>query len=156
MGETMSDKVIDFCEKRKESVEEKRRRLERVMFQNFLGAYSVLDRQGSIHPIDLVDVSHHGCLFEVPWNVNKDKKMVEGTEITLRMYFTKDSYIPVIVNVKYAKEHLSNDGKVYMRYGCEFDESMPSFDALKSFIEFLYKFAEHSAVDHGDQKVYFL
>ena len=43
-----------------------------------------------------------------------------------------------------------------MQYGCEFDDSMPSFEAIGSFIDFMYKFAEHSTVDHGESKVFFI
>jgi hypothetical protein len=60
------------------------------------------------------------------------------------------------VQVKYGKEYLDENGNTFMHYGAEFDESLPSFEALKSFIDFMYKFAKHSSIDKGDQKVYFL
>lgn len=151
----MTDKVLDFNEKRMASIEQKRRSFERVLFQNFLGAYSAIDQDGVLYPVNLVDVSKDGCLFQVPWDVNGDKKFEEETEIALRMYFTKSSFIPVIVNVKYGKEFIDKDGQTYMHYGCEFDKSMPSFEALKHFIDFVYSFAEHSATDRGDIKSYF-
>lgn len=151
----MTDKVLDFIEKRKENVEAKRRNFERILFQNFLGAYSVIDQGGVIFPISLVDVSHDGCLFEVPWNASRDSKFEEGLEISMRMYFTKASYVPVVVNVKYGREHIGKDGNTYMQYGCEFDQSLPSFQVMNNFIDFMYSFAEHSAIDRGDQKVFF-
>lgn len=150
------DKVLDFVGKRQENIEKKRRNFERIMFQNFLGAYSVIDDGGTIYPISLIDISKEGCLFQVPWNVKKDQKFAVGTEIPLRIYFTKNSYIPVPVTVKYGKEFIDDQGSTYMHYGCEFDVTTSSFDALQSFIEFLYKFAEHSVIDRGDTKVFFL
>lgn len=150
----MSD-VLDFVSKRKESIEKKRRNFERVMFENILGAYSVIDEAGTLFPVELVDISHSGCLFQVPWNMDSKSKLEEGHELTLRMYFSKKSYIPIIAKVKYSSEYI-NDDQTYMRYGAEFDESMPSFRALKSFIDFVYEFAEHSVIDHGDPKTYFL
>ncbi len=150
------DKILDFVGKRKESIEAKRRTFERVLFENFLGAYTVIDNAGSIYPVTLVDISREGCLFQIPWNFKKDTKFESDKEITLRVYFTQHSFIPAIVNVKYGKEFIEKDGSAYMRYGCEFDRSMPSFEALESFIEFMYKFAEHSSLDKGDSRVFFL
>ncbi|MCF8058771.1 MAG: PilZ domain-containing protein [Bacteriovoracaceae bacterium] len=152
----MTDKVLDFLEKRKENIEQKRRQFERILFNNFLGAYTVVDQGGSIYPVNLVDVSREGCLFQVPWNVDRDTKIAQGTEITMRMYFTKNSFIPVVMNVKYDREFIDEDGLTYMQYGAEFDTSMPSFAAVETFIEFMYKFAEHSSFDKGSHKVYFL
>lgn len=152
----MTDKVLDFNEKRKENIEQKRRNFERLLFNNFLGAYSVVDQGGSIYPVSLVDVSHDGCLFQVPWNASKDSMLEHDTEMTMRMYFTKGSFIPVMMEVKYGREFIDEDGQTYMQYGCEFDKSMPSFKAIESFIDFMYKYAEHSSIDKGSQKVYFL
>lgn len=152
----MADKVLDFQEKRKENIEQKRRQFERILFNNFLGAYTVVDQGGSIYPVSLVDVSREGCLFQVPWNVDRDSKIAEGTELTMRMYFTKNSFIPVVLEIKYGREYIDEDGQTYMQYGAEFDTSMPSFQAVETFIEFMYKFAEHSSVDKGSHKVYFL
>lgn len=149
-------KVISFQDKRSENIEKKRRSFERVLFQNFLGAYTVIDDDGTVYPVTLVDISHDGCLFQIPWNAKTDKPLSEGTEIKMRMYFTKHSYIPVIVNVKRGSEYRADDGQTYMNYGCEFDQSMPTFNAMKEFINFMYSFAEHSVVDRGDARSYFL
>lgn len=151
----MTDEVLDFVGKRKENIEKKRRGFERVLFQNFLGAYTVIDNAGSVYPIELVDISHEGCLFRIPWNMKKDQKLEEGSEINLRMYFTKDSYLPVIVNIKYGSENIEN-GQTYMQYGCEFDQSLPTFSAMQDFIKFMYSFAEYSAIDKGDARAFFL
>ena len=152
----MTDKVLDFVGKRKESIEKKRRSFERILFNNFLGAYSVLDQGGTIYPISLVDISYDGCLFQIPWDHRHDKKLQVGSEINIRMYFTKQSFVPAVLKIRYGNEAIGKDGMTYMQYGCEFDKSMPSFEALQSFIDFLYKFAEHSAIDKGDTKVFFL
>lgn len=152
----MTDKLLDFVEKRKESIEQKRRSFERIMFKNFLGAYSVLDDGGSVYPIELVDISRKGCLFQIPWNQQKDIPFPKGHELNIRIYFTESSYIPAVVKVKHTQEVLNNEGSSFLHCGCEFDKSMPSFEALESFIEFLYRFAEHSRIDRGDTRVYFL
>lgn len=152
----MTDKVLDFVKKREENIEKKRRTFERILFQNFLGAYSVLDAQGTQYPITLIDISQDGCLFQVPWDINNpDSQLVKDEDMTLRMYFTKSTFIPVQVQVKYGKEFVDTDGQTYMRYGCEFDKSFPSFKAMESFIDFLYEFAEHSSYDKGEVKSFF-
>lgn len=151
----MSDKLLDFVGKRKENIEQKRRSFERILFQNFLGAYTVLDNQGTVYPITLIDVSHDGCLIQIPVGP-KGSAYEKDAELTLRMYFTKQSFIPVVVRIKYGNEVLGTDGHHYMAYGCEFDKSLPSFSALQSFIDFLYSYSEHSALDRGDAKSYFI
>ncbi|MGB0455166.1 MAG: PilZ domain-containing protein [Bacteriovoracaceae bacterium] len=152
----MTEKVLDFVEKRKHNIEQKRRNFERILFRNFLGAYSVLDNQGTNYPVQLVDVSHDGCLFQIPYNPTKDTPYETDHELTLRMYFTQDSFVPVILKVKRFQEYIDKSGNVHARYGCEFDKSTASFSAVESFINFLYSFAEHSSVDKGDQRVFFL
>jgi len=153
---SMADKVLDFVGKRQENIEHKRRQFERVLFNNFLGAYTEVDQAGTKYPVSLIDISYDGCLFQVPWNVKRDSKIPEDTELTMRMYFTKASFIPAVVKIKYGREFVDSDGHTYMQYGCEFDKSMPSFQAVHSFIDFLYKFAEHSSLDKGSNTVYFL
>ena len=150
------EKLLDFCEKRKENIEKKRRNFERILFNNTIGAYSVVDEHGMIYPVQLVDISRDGCLFQIPWNGNAINKFENDKEFTMRMYFTRDSYVPVVVTIRHGTEVLDTDRQRYMQYGCEFDKSMSSFEAMESFIEFLYKFAEHSAIDKGDSKVFFL
>lgn len=149
------NKVLDFQSKRKENIEQKRRSFERIVFQNFLGAYTVIDQEGTLYSVNLVDISHDGCLFQVPWNPKKDKKMASEQEVSMRMYFTGQSYIPVLMNIKYAREVVDQHGDTYMQYGCEFDKSCSSFEALSHFIEFLYKFAEYSTIDKHQVKSYF-
>ena len=151
----MSDfKILDFNKKKAETIEQKRRAFNRIVFQNFLGAYSVIDDNGSIYPVMMVDIAGDGCSFQVPWSP-KDKKLAQDFEVQMRMYFTDKSYIPVIMNVRHAKEVVGKDGNTYMQYGCEFDKTSQTFEAMQSFIDFIYKFAEHSAIDKGDTKVYF-
>jgi len=148
--------VINFKQKREESIEEKRRSFERVVFKNFMGTYSVVDEEeGSVYPIELVDISHDGCLFQVPWNKNNSKHFSEDKDVTLRMYFTEKSYIPVVLTIRHAHEYIDRTG-TYMRYGGQFDKETSSLEVVRSFVDFINKFAEHSIVDKGDSKVYFL
>lgn len=150
------NKLLDFVGKRKENIENKRREFERVLFNNVLGAYSVIDKNGAIYPVDLIDISHDGCMFQIFTKKGDDAHYADNSEVTIRLYFTKKSFIPVSVNVKHSSEYVDHNGSLFFRYGCEFDKSLPSFSALRSFIDFMYKFAEHSTIDKNDSKYYFL
>lgn len=154
----MSDdkKVVDFNEKRKQTIEQKRRTFERVVFQEFLGVYSVVDDQGSNFPIKLVDISSDGCQFQLPFSLKAKNQFKPDTEVTLKLFFTKGSYLPAVVTVRHASEYVDQQGDAWLRLGGEFDTSLPSFQALASFIQFIYQYAEFSCLDKGESKVYFL
>lgn len=149
-------KLISFSDRRSKNIEEKRKNLERVIFDNFLGAYAVIKWEGGIYKINIVDISYDGCLIEVPVSKNVNKIYSKDDSVGLRFYFTQMSYIPVTVNVRHVSETTNDEGIKCFRYGCQFDRSTQSFHALECFINFLYKFAEHSNVDRGDSKVLFL
>lgn len=155
----MSDekKVFDFNEKRKKTIEQKRRTFERVVFQEFLGVYTVVDDQGGAgFPIKLLDISGVGCQFQVPFSLKAKNQFKAGTELTLKLYFTKGSYLPALVTVRHATEYIDEKGDAWLKMGGEFDTSVPSFKALSSFIDFIYQYAEFSCLDKGESKVFFL
>ena len=154
----MSDdkKVVDFNSRRKESIEQKRRTFERVVFQEFLGVDAVVDDQGTGFPIKLVDISKDGLQFQLPFTQKAKNQFKSGTETTLKLFFTKGSYLPAVVTVRHASEYIDKDGMAWLRLGGTFDTSLPSFKAISSFIDFIYQYAEFSCLDKGQSKVYFL
>jgi PilZ domain len=154
----MSDekKIVDFSEKRKKTIEQKRRSFERVVFQEFLGVYSVLDDQGSSYPVKLVDISSEGCQFQIPFSPKARNQYKTNTDLTLKFYFTKGTYLPCLVKLRHVEEYIDKDGEAYLRIGGEFDTALPSFKALSKFIDFIYQYAEFSCVDKGETKVFFL
>lgn len=154
----MSDdkKVVDFGARRKESIEQKRRSFERVVFQEFLGVETVVDDQGSGFPVKLVDISADGCQFQLPFSLKAKNQFKAGTEITMKLFFTKGTYLPAVVTVRHASEYVDKDGDAWLRLGGEFDTSLPSYKALESFVNFIYQYAEFSCLDKGESKVYFL
>jgi hypothetical protein len=148
----MTDAVIDFVEKRNEAIEQRRREFERIMFKNFLGVYSILDDQVKAYAVDLIDISDKGCLIQIPMDKETEKRYKKDMEVNLRIYFTPHAFIPLNVSIKYSTEYLEADGTQYLRYGCEFDKSAVSFEAMESFIRFIYKFAEHSCSDRHEAR----
>jgi hypothetical protein len=149
-------KVVDFNEKRKKNIEQKRRTFERVVFQEFLGVYTVIDDLGAGFPIKLLDISSEGCQFQVPFTLKAKNQFKSGTELTLKLFFTKGSYLPAVVTVRHASEYVDQQGDAWLRLGGVFDTSLPSFKALESFISFIYQYAEFSCLDKGESKVFFL
>ncbi len=152
----MSDdsKVLNFNKKRQENIEQKRRNFERIFFQNFLGAYATIEQSGVIKPVDILDISKDGLLFQSPGS-SRGPSLAVHDELTIRLYFTKQSYIPVILKIVRSKNK-SIHGELYNEYGCTFDKTVPTFQAVSHFIDFVYSFAEHSSIDKGDSKVFFI
>ncbi len=156
-GHHMSEKkVFDFEAKRRETIEQKRRSFERVVFDEFLGVDAVIDDNGSGHPLKLIDISADGCQFQIPFSAQAKNKFSTGAEVTLKLFFTKTSFLPVVIKVRRSSEYVDSKGDVYWRCGGEFDKSLPSFKALESFVQFIYKYAEFSCHDNAAHKVYFL
>lgn len=156
-GGSMSDKkVFDFNEKRRETIEKKRRSFERVVFDEFLGVDAVIDDNGSGFPIRIIDISKEGCLFQVPFSSKARQQFSEGSDVTLKLFFTKKSFIPVVIKLRHGTEYIDKNGDAFWRCGGEFDQSLPSFAAVQSFIDFIYKYAEFSCLDSASHKVYFL
>lgn len=147
--------VVDFNAKRKQSIEQKKRTFERVVFQEFLGVETVVDDQGTGFPIKLVDISKDGCQFQMPFTLKAKNTFKSGHEITLKLFFTKGSYLPAVVTVRHATEYVDQNGDAWLRLGGDFDKSLPSFKALESFVDFIYQYAEFSCLDKGESKVFF-
>ncbi|MDH4467584.1 MAG: PilZ domain-containing protein [Bacteriovoracaceae bacterium] len=152
----MTAKVLDFNKKRLQSIENKRRQFERVLFSDLVGCYTVLDGKDAVAKVQIVDISSTGCLVEMHHKLLRES-FKEGDELKLRLYFTERSFIPLILKVKRSDKqtHPELQHQVW-HYGCEFDRTLPSFKAVESFIQFMYKFAEFSRVDEKNQKLYFI
>jgi hypothetical protein len=152
----MTAKVLDFNKKRAQNIEKKRRQFERVLFTDLIGCYTVVDGRDAVAKVQLVDISSTGCLIEMHHKLTRET-MKEGEELKLRLYFTEKSYIPLILKVKRRDKQTRPEiaGQIW-HYGCEFDRSLPSFKAVESFIQFVYKFAEFSRIDEKNQKVFFI
>ena len=143
--------LLSFSSIRKEKIEEKRRNYERVMFRDILNVYTIVENTG-LQPIELIDISRGGMLFQVP--KSSDFVCKEGDELRLRMYFASESYLPIsvqVVRVVYAIE----DGVSFSRYGCRIDKGLSSYEALDHFVQFIGKCAEHGHEDCENLKIYY-
>ena len=153
----MSSNIIDFVSKRKELIEKKRRRFERILFQDIFRIETSIATQGEEEscPVDVIDVSHGGCLFRIAEGEAPDFIKV-GSELKLKMYFTDNNHLPISVSIKRTRQYVETDGRPYREYGCKFENvEGKSFQAMKDFINFLHKYAECSTVDYEMRNVYF-
>lgn len=148
--------IIDFGAKRTANIEQKKRNFERVFFSEFLGSYAEIDSQGTKYQVEIVDISRTGLQVQVPYHKGSTHRFEEGSELSLRLYFTKDDFLPLSVFVRHGAEYVDRKGNAFIKYGAEFNQELASFQAMKPFIEFLYRFAEFSCRDQGESQVYFL
>ncbi len=148
-------KIFDLAEKRKEKIEIKKRQFERVLFDELIGTYTEINDNGTIYPVRLVNVSPTGCLIEIPKSHNPDKKIKMGSEFDLRLYFTKKSYLTISVQIKHRKQEMSEQKSEVIHYGAEFNQESASFPAVRSFVDFVYRFAEYSLVEKEENKAFF-
>ncbi len=145
--------VVDFGEARAQRLDEKRRKTERIFFQHLLGVYSVTGN-AQMRPIELIEVSEDGCSFQVPFDAAKPWP-ADSRELPIRLYFSQDTYIPVMLNVVNSRPSIEN-GTRYVRYGCTVDKSMSSYPAYQQFVKFLALYSEHAHKDKGEVSVFYL
>ena len=96
-----------------------------------------------------MDISKEGLLFKLS-SGGRSSNLRVNDEISIRLYFTKDSYIPVILNIV-RMNNVNEMGEISQEFGCKFDKVFPHL-RRNNFINFIYSFAEHSSFDKGDQK----
>lgn len=146
--------IIDFSAKRKETVEKKKRQYERIFFDELIACYSAIESHDQTLPVKVLDISKSGCRLEVSRN-SVDESFPLGSEMTLRLYFTKKSFISVVAKVVRNDDFTNLKGLNVAEYGLEFDQSLPGHRVLESFVEFVGKFAEYSRIDSELDRVNF-
>lgn len=145
--------VIDFSEARAQRMDEKRRKTERIFFKHLLGIYCVTEST-ELKQVELMDVSEEGCSFQVPFDANNPWPR-SATEINLRLYFSQDTYIPVVLKVQNSRPCIE-EGVRYQRYGCLVDQSVTSYEAYRQFVRFLSLYSEHAHKDTGKVTLFYL
>lgn len=145
--------VISFTKARNARIEELRRKYERVLFKQVLGAYAVAEGTG-LKAIELVDLSLDGLSFQLPAHSKNLDAVETGKELVFRLYFTQDSYLPVGVKIMNRRDCIEN-GQTFVRFGCAIDTSLQSYETYKTFVTFLGKYAETCHQDAGDLKFFF-
>ena len=152
-GTTEDQQVINFSEVRAQKLEEKRRSTERIFFKHLLSVYSVV-AQGTMCPIELIDISEDGCSFQVPYDPEKPWP-ADSDRIPLRLYFSQDTFLEAHVKIQNSRPAIENHAR-YVRYGCSIDKDTSSYAAYQQFVRFLKLYSEHAHKDTGDVTVFYL
>jgi hypothetical protein len=152
-GSNDTIKVIDFNQVRSQKMDEKRRKTERIIFQNLLGVYCVTGN-AQMRQLQLVDVSEQGIAFVVPFDV-KSPWPRETEELPVRLYFTQDTYLPIQIQVVNSRPSIEN-GQRFVRYGCTVNTSLQSYETYCQFVRFLKSFSEQAHRDSGKDSVFYL
>jgi hypothetical protein len=148
----MSDgKLFQLSDARKEKQENLKRDYERVLFRHILGCYTVIEKLG-LKSVEMIDISKSGCSFRLPV---EDGAFAAGEEFDFRFYFSNKTYVPCRITVRRVQE-VTEAGYRYYQYGCTFDTSLSSFEAMEKFVDFINAYGACAKEDKGDKQVWFL
>ncbi len=141
------DDIINLDQFRNRKQEEKKRRTERIFFDHLVGVYGMTE-PGKMLRIDLTDVSEEGLGIQVPYDSGRNWPS-KSDDVTIRMYFSEDSFMEIQVEVKNTRPTIEN-GSRYVRYGCLVKPAQRTSGAWQRFVQFLRAFAEISEKDSGN------
>ncbi len=145
--------VVNFQKVREQRLEEKRKNTERIFFKSLLSVYSVVGRS-KILPIEIIEISEEGCSFQI--TESPKSTWPETTEnLPIRLYFSQDTYLEVLVNIQNSKKFIENQVR-YIRFGCKLDKTLKSYGAYQSFVRFLKCYAESAHKDMGDVSIFYI
>src|SRR5262245_34679532 len=92
------NEIISLDQFRNRKQEEKQRKTEQIFFHNLVGVYTVIN-PGKMVPVDLVDISEEGLAIQVPYKSEKAWP-TNDQDIKIRMYFSQDSFMEIMVDIK--------------------------------------------------------
>lgn len=145
------ERIIDLNDYRKNKNEERRREYERVLFNRVLGVYSFAETQG-LHHVEILDISYSGLRFK---EKNPEHPIKPGQKVALRFYFTPNSYLRLVVDVKRVSPYEEEGGNAGLEYGCEIDKQTKSFEVMNQLVSFMYKYAEVACEDQNPPLIWF-
>jgi hypothetical protein len=137
--------VVEFGSRKNEILTQERRRNRRTILSNFLGAFIIVPEKG-LKEVALYDISEGGIAFDLE---NADGKFRVDEELALRVYLSKEIYVPITLKVKNVRD--IKDEEVY-RHGTVFVGAAED-DVLKYFIRFVEAMSIHLKLDPGDLKL---
>jgi len=129
---------------------EEKREFERVIFNEFLGIYTLIESEG-LKRVKLIDISSTGCRFEMKKEYGK---LEVGDEWAFRMYFTRNTYLPEMMKIIHIYS-LEIGGVEYAGYGAAFDRTLTTFPCLSTFIDIIYCYADHAIEDKHNKQIFF-
>lgn len=146
----VTNEIIDFAELREQKIAERRVQYERVLFDKMLGVYSIVEGQG-LKAIELLDISNEGISFQI--SADTPEVYQKGDQVKVRLYFSQDTYVPVVVNIKNSNP-INISGRKMIRYGGSFDKDIKSYEAIQAFAEFIKVYSSLCVKDNNNLPIF--
>lgn len=148
----MPKNVVRIEELQNQKKDQDRRKYQRVLFNNVLNAYTVIEEKGLLQ-VQLLDISESGIRFQMGQDYGMFHK---GEKIAFRLYFSHNDYIPLAVKIVH-RQIPKQDDATLVEYGCAIIEVSAEIRAcIKDLVHFITRYTEVAKDDRGDHQVYFL
>lgn len=138
--------VVDVTQKILEQQSEDRRKVQRVVLNEFISAHVHVPGRGLLRVI-LKDIHEGGLAFDLG---EREGAFNRGETLEMRFYMNHETYFKFTTKVAHFT-HNTEDG-VY-RHGCQFVGEGINDVALQHFISFLQNIAASLKTDRGDRTI---
>lgn len=142
--------IIQLDQVRNKKLEERKRRTERIFFNELMGVYGV-SKTETLIPIELVDVSEAGLGFQIR-HKEEISWPVDLTNQRIRLYFSPESFMEVVVDVRNSRPVIEH-GIRMIRFGAEVQAEQRAYKAWAQFVGFLRAYSDVSQRDTGNTGV---
>ena len=138
--------VLDVTERIAATQEEERRKVGRVVLNEFISAHVYIGGRGLLR-ISLKDIHDKGLAFEVD---EREGNFDRGEVLEVRFYMNHETYFKFNVQVAHSTPN-ANEG--VHRHGCQFVKGTINDVALHHFIGFLQSISASLKTDRGDRTI---
>lgn len=138
--------ILDVTQKIHEQQSEDKRKVKRVVLNEFISAHVYLPGRGLLRVI-LKDIHEGGLAFDI---YEREGTFERGEVLEMRFYMNHETYFKFNVKVAHYN-HMADEG--CNRHGCQFLEEGLNDVALKHFVAFLQNIAASLRTDRGDRTV---
>jgi hypothetical protein len=153
MPRKTSNNLVQLEEVRKSRQDEDRRSYQRVLFNNVLNAYTVIEEKGLLE-VKLLDISESGIRFGMTPEYGKFKK---NEKLAFRLYFSQNDYLPITIKVVRRQLVQSATESDFVEYGCKMLGVESEIRAcIGDLVHFIKRYTAVAKNDHGDRQVFFL
>ena len=136
--------VIDLSRVRAQRDMRERRAAERFFLSELVQSFvEVSDKD--LRPVEMIEASETGCSFRVRYE-RTDVLNAEVKELSLRVYFTHDTYLKFPMRVINCGPYVEN-GVRYRRWGCQVDRKALSYPAYRHFVQSMSVYAGQLRTD---------
>ncbi len=145
-GEVHEATIVDVTQKILEQQSEDRRKVQRVVLNEFISAHVHIPGRGLLRVV-LKDIHDGGLAFDLS---EREGNFNRGETLEMRFYMNHETYFKFSAKVAHF-HHNSEEG--YYRHGCQFSEEGINDVALRHFILFLQNIAASLKTDRGDRTI---